>query len=187
MIGNDLSKTGFQIFFLSKEESKCPIIPKIVTFLNRFMENHPISDLSQPIISLTYGKRIIINCASPSVNKLDKRNFLEIVDYDPIKHTYLLIGLSEPPIETPLHWMILNAKKEINVILQIKIDLKNNLLSKNFALVDSEYLPWSLENTREVLKSLRNKNCVVLGDSSILCAAFNLEELKNIICKVFEG
>ena len=183
MIGNSIPGFGFQNFYASRQESKCPLIPRAVAFLNKLIENHLKLDLFMPIISLTYGKRIIINYHSSHINE---RNFLEIVDYDPIKHTYLLIGLSEPPIEAPLHWIVLNAKKDINVLLQLKLDLTNNQSSKKFPHIKGEFLPWSLESIREILKLMRNTNCIIIGMDNIICAGFDLKEVESSIFKIIE-
>ena len=183
MIGNDINRFGFQYFYVSKQGSNCTLIPTAVAFLNKLIENHPNLDLSVPIISLSYGKRIIINSATQDIDKI---NFLEIVDYDPIKHTYLLLGLSKPPIQTPLHWMVLNAKKEINVLLQMKIDLTNNHSSKKIPHINSEYLPWSLEGIKEILKLLRNNSCIIINNENILCAGFDLKEIETLIYEIIE-
>lgn len=181
MISNDIIRFGSQYFYVSKQESNCTLIPTAVVFLKKLIENHPKLDLSTPIISLSYGKRIIINSATQDIDKI---NFLEVVDYDPIKHTYLLLGLYEPPIQTPLHWMVLNAKKEINVLLQIKIDLTNIQSSKKIPQINSEYLPWSLEGIREILKLLRNNNCIIISNDNILCAGFDLKEIETLVYKI---
>ena len=186
MIDNNLHQFGFQNFYISRQESRCPLIPRVVTFLNKLMENHTSFDLSIPLVSACYGKRIIINSALPNTNKFDNRDFLEIVDYDHTKHTYLLIGLSEPPIETPLHWTILNAKKEINVLLQIRIGLLNTQLSTKYPKTSGEYVPQSLENIGEILKLMRNKNCIVMENNTILCAGFDLQDVESLIYKILE-
>ncbi|MBN2602515.1 MAG: hypothetical protein JXA91_00080 [Candidatus Thermoplasmatota archaeon] len=183
MIDNNIPRFGFQNFYASRQESKCPLIPRAVAFLNKLIENHPKLDLFMPIISLSYGKRIIIN--SPSV-QINERNFLEIVDYDPIKQTYLLIGLSEPPIDAPLHWIVLNAKKEINVLLQMKLNLSNNKSSKKFPHINGEFLHWSLEKIGEILKLMRNTNIIIIGKDNILCAGFDLKEVESSILKIIE-
>jgi hypothetical protein len=80
--------------------------------------------------------------------------------------------------------MVLNAKKEINVLLQIKIDLTNIQSSKKIPQINSEYLPWSLEGIREILKSLRNNNCIIISNDNILCAGFDLKEIETLIYKI---
>jgi hypothetical protein len=105
MVDKNLPSNYFQTFYVSKDESHCPLIADAVGVDNRLRKQ----GLSNIIISQRYGKRILINSIGKELNKED---FLEIVDYDPVRRVLLAMGTKEPRIETPLHWFVHYAKND---------------------------------------------------------------------------
>ena len=85
-------------------------------------------NIRETVISLRYGRRLVINSAGSNFVKINMDDILEIVDYDPIKRVMLVIGPKEPKLQTPVHWLICHAKKEINIIIEIK----NSELAESF-------------------------------------------------------
>ena len=119
MLGEKLDKIGFQTFYPSKEQSRCPAIPEIVKLYKRLVHENLLDDNSFAIISVRYGKRILINIPSYNNSCSKIEDFLEIVDYDPIKKNIVAIGPGNPCHEIPLHWLVHNARRDINSIVQV--------------------------------------------------------------------
>ena len=61
MINGDFANLNNQTFFVSKEQSNCPLIPDIVRLGKKFEDLGLIKEDTEGIISLKYGKRLLIN------------------------------------------------------------------------------------------------------------------------------
>ena len=130
MINKDLQNLGFQTFFVSKEESNCPLITDVVRFSKKYKELDFLQYITTVVISLGYGKRVLINGSKTNFGNINREDFLEIVDYDPVKKILLVIGANEPHIETPIHWIIQHARKDINAIMESNDDKLNEKILK---------------------------------------------------------
>ena len=103
--------TGFQTFFVSRQEVASPITGELLRL--RLFLRREYSIMSPIVVSIGFGSRVIINSV------WSEEEFVEIVDYDPVKNIVLAIGRSEPHEETPLHWMIHRAREDVHVIAHI--------------------------------------------------------------------
>ena len=119
MLDRNLTNVNFQTIFLSKEHSNCPLIGNIGKLGKNLKDLDILEQINSVIVSLGYGKRMLINNNYTDFGKIKRENFLEIVDYNPINRILLAIGLGELLIETPVHWIIHHARKDVNVIVQI--------------------------------------------------------------------
>jgi hypothetical protein len=185
MIGRDFSDLYFQTFYVSRETSNSPLLVDIMKIIKNFEEKRILID-SKLIISLSYGKRILINGNYSDISKINVDNFLEIVDYDPIKKIVLAIGKNEPCIETPLHWHIHNARTDINAVIQISGD---NIAQKSYQNIPSTEKEWpigTLELVKEVLKSLRNSKKILIKNIGTLFVGINLKEAEKLALKTYE-
>ena len=72
MIDDSLIKNTFQKFYISKEESNCPLILDIIKIGKKLEENNLIRKFNSGIISIKYGKRIIINSNYSDLKKIKK-------------------------------------------------------------------------------------------------------------------
>lgn len=181
MIGDNFTGLQFQTFYTSREVSSCPQIPEIIRIGKKFYELKLYENIRETVISLRYGRRLVINSAGSNFVKINMDDILEIVDYDPIKRVMLVIGPKEPKLQTPVHWLICHAKKEINIIIEIK----NSELAESF----KEKLPTTkkddyvgiLEQAKDILFNLRNSNEVVLKNTGLLFVGNNLKDVENKI------
>jgi hypothetical protein len=174
MTGENLSNIYFQTFYVSKEESNCPLIVNALKVEKNIKENN----LSDIIISQRYGKRILINSLDIAEEK--RENFLEIVDYDPIKQVLLAMGPNEPRIETPLHWFIHHARNEVNAIIQVNdIDLSEKI--KSAPKTEKDYSIASIKQIKEVLKHLRNSKKVIIKSQGAIFVGKNIDEVEKLI------
>lgn len=114
-----------QFFRLSKERVRCPLIPEVVKLSKKL-------NRKRGTISVRYGKRML---SSPI-----GEGFVEVVDYDPVRNNLLFIGEEEPSVVSAIHWIILEAMEEINVIVHLHSDSK---------VADP------LERAKEILRSVK--------------------------------
>jgi len=172
-----------QIFYVSKEETNCPLIIEIIKLSKKLKETNILKKDSEAIFSLTFGKRMIINGTVKDFANIKRDELLEIVDFDPIKNNLLLIGPAEPRIETSLHWMIHHARNDVNFVVQIK---KTDIINKIKEVdVTDKYPIGSLDNTKEVLKALRTNKKVIIKNNGLLIVGRNIEDIDKQIQVIF--
>lgn len=177
---------SFQSFYISKEQTNSPLLVNIIKIGKKLKEKGILPDNTSATISLGFGKRILINSDVEDFSNIKKEELIEIVDYNPIKNILLVIGPMEPKIETPIHWMIHHARKEVNSIVQIYNGTLAEKLFNNIPLVNDKYPIGSIENIKEILKSLSFNNKIIIGYDSILFVGNRLSEVEDIIFKTFE-
>jgi len=165
----------FQTFYVSKENSNCPLIADALRIEKKLKErNYP-----NAVVSQRFGKRVLINSINDGRGE-DKDNFLEIVDYDPIKKVLLAMGPKEAKLETPLHWFIHHARNEIHAAVQINdVELSNRL--KKTPKTEKEYSIVTIEQIKEVLKHLRNSKKVVIKNQGVLFVGSDINEVEKLI------
>jgi len=183
MTWKNLPNIQFESFYVSKEESNCPLISDAIR-VDKKIKN---MDFKDTIFSLRYGKRILINAQKDESDELKQNDFLEIVDYDPIKRVMLLMGPKKPGVETPLHWLIHHARNEVNAVVQIKNKDIIEKLKGTIMTTDKEYPPGTIEQAKEVLKCLRDSKEVIIKNQSIIFVGTNIKEAEDLILKFCEG
>jgi len=98
-----------------------------------------------------------------------------------MKKNLLVIGIKEPHVETPVHWLIHHARDDVNAIIQ----LSDRELAKNFSkklpVTEKEYPPGTLNLAKEVLKKLRTSKSIVLKNNGIIFAGYNLKEVEKLV------
>jgi len=172
-----------QIFYVSKEETNCPLIVEIIKISKKLKEKSIIKKDSDAIFSIGFGKRMIINGIVKDFSNIKREELLEVVDFDPIKNNLLLIGSAEPRIETALHWMIHHARDDVNFVVQIKkTDLINKIKDVD---VTDKYPIGSIENTKEVLKALSTNKKVAIKNNGLLIVGRNTADIEKQIKDIF--
>ena len=170
-----LSDLYFQTFFVSKEKSNCPLIADALRIEKRMKEK----GMTDVIISQRYGKRVLINSFADEEEE-SRDNFLEIVDYDPIKKIVLAMGDKKPRIETSLHWFIHHARNEINAVVQINDEGVFKKLKKIPETKD-EYPIGTIEQIKEVMKGLRNSSKVIIKNQGAIFVGSSINEVEKLI------
>ena len=181
MIKGNLPYIYFQTFYVSKEKSNCPLIA-IALRVEKKIKEYNVSNI---IISQRYGKRILINSLSdPEEEK--RNNFLEIIDYDPLKKVLLVMGPKEPGIDTPVHWLIHHARNEVNAIIQINdIELAGKSVKK-LPITEGDFKPGTLEQAKEILKCLKNSKGVYIENQGVIFVGNNINEVEKLILEVLK-
>jgi ribulose-5-phosphate 4-epimerase/fuculose-1-phosphate aldolase len=185
MFDNNLTLPSFQTFYLSKEESNCPLISEVVRIGKRIKDSEMIENVDKTIMSLRYGKRLLINANNTSFGEIKQKDFLEIVDYDPVKKVLLTMGFKEPYIDSSVHWLIHHARNEVNAIIQL-YDINTEKLVKTIPITEKDYPIGSLEQAKEILKCLRNSKIVIIKNQGIMFVGSNVKEVEDLLIKTLE-
>ena len=185
MIDKDLTVSSFQTFYMSKEESNCPLISEVIRIGKKLKEFEIIENVDKTIMSLSYGKRILINANNTNFAELKQRDFLEIVDYDPVKKVLLTMGPKEPCINTSVHWLIHHSRNEVNAVIQL-YDIKAEKLVKKLPITEKEYPTGTLEQAKEVLKCLRTSKIVVIKNQGVLFVGSSVKGVEDLLLKTLE-
>ncbi len=176
---------NFQTFYVSKEESNNPLIFDIIKTGKNLKEQDFLKKIDQILISIRYIKRVLINANKINFENIKQEDFIEIVDYDPLKKVILLIGIKEPRIETPIHWLIHNSRTEINAVIQINDEKLSEKLEKKFPTTEKDFPSGTLDQAKEILRILRNSKIVVIKNQGILFVGNNIKEAENLIITTF--
>jgi len=178
----DLPITSFQTFYVSKEETNCPLISEIVRTGKKFKEKELVHDLISISMSLKYGRRMLINAKNTNLGEIKRHDLLEIADYDPIKKVILTMGRKEPRSESSIHWLIHHARNDVNAIIQINDAALIEKLIGKIPETEKEYPNGTLEQAKEVLKILRESRKVIIKNQGLLFVGNNAEDVeKNTI------
>ena len=186
MIGGNFSNLKFQTFYTSKEVSACPLISDVVRIGKRFDDLKLYENIEKTVISFRYGRRLLINSMGSSIKDIKKEDFLEIVDYDPIKKLILAIGPKEPRIETPVHWLICHAKKEVNAIIQINNRNFAEKFEKKLPATDREYPSGTLDQAKEILGCLRKSDKIVIKNQGLIFVGNSSNEVGELVINTLE-
>jgi len=176
---------SFQTFFVSREQSSCPILPDMIK-LGKKLKEIGISKDVKGIISLGYGKRILINGNNLDIGNIKKEDIIEVVDYDPAKKNLLVIGQNEPNIETPVHWIVISARDDVNAVVQLNDENLAVKLAKKLPSTEKEQPPGTLEQAKEVLKALRESKNIVIRNKSVFFVGASFREIEESIRKMLE-
>lgn len=185
MFDNKLTIPSFQTFYVSKDESNCPLISDVVRISKRLKDFNIIQNVDKTIMSLSYGKRLLINANNTNFGDLKQKDFLEIVDCDPVRKVLLSIGPKEPYIDTSVHWLIHHARSEVNAIIQL-YDIKTEKLVNTTPITEKEYPIGSLEQAKEILKCLRDSKIVIIKNQGFIFVGRNVKEVEDLLLKTLE-
>jgi hypothetical protein len=182
-----LSDLTLQVFYVSKEETSCPLIIEIIKIARNLKEKEVLNDDNSATISMKYGKRILITSNVKDFTNIQRKEMIEVVDYNPLSNNILLIGQADPKIETPLHWMIHQARNEVNLVVQVN-DKKFVKSIKDKDMVSTEKVPMhGIEFIKQSLKQLRNKSKILIKDIGVIYVGKKINDVTSLIIKDFEG
>ena len=158
------------IFVLSSEEIRNPLAGEIAD-LALMLHERGLMERSGSI-SMRYGRRMLITSSGADMSALRSEHFVEVVDYNPVTDTVLLIGTHEPPPETPLHWL-LYSRDDINVVLY------GMLFGKALSAAELEAPPEGLMGAMAVLKELKNSHAVKIKGGTGVMVGVSIAEIRR--------
>ena len=155
--------------------------------LGHTLKNLGIQDSDIGIMSLDYGKRLLINGKNVDIKKLTQQDVVEIVDYDLLKNVIMVIGTKDPCLQMPVHWIIQKARHDINVLLQINSKTLAEKFKGHLPTTEKETTVGSFEQAKEALTTLRSGKTIVIRDEALLYAGINIGEIENSLRTTLEG
>lgn len=173
------------ILFVSRETSHCPLISEIVT-ISKILQERKLTDKETGVMSLDYGKRLLINAKNTDVKTINHQDIVEIVDYDPLKNIMMVIGTKDPSSETPVHWIIQKARDDINVILQIASVPLFEKWKQVLPSTEKDTKPASLERAKEILRVLQKGKSILIKNEGVVFAGINVKEVRDALHKYLE-
>jgi len=175
-----------QVFYTSKEETNCPLIPDLLRIVKKLKQKKILQNKKGATISFTYGKRMLINSIVQDFSNIKREELLEIADYDPVKNNLLIIGKADPKIESTLHFMIHHAREDIKVIVQIKNDELLEKIKNKIPILDEKLPINSIEFIKKVLKELKNSKIIGIKNNGIMFVGKKIDEIESIITRFYE-
>lgn len=173
------------VFFLSKEEYQCPLTSEIVRIGKKINE---LKEESKGVISIRYGKRVVTTTQGINLGKITRGELVEIVDYNPVKNTMLVIGKKKPNAEAPTHWLALQAKTEINAVICLHDkEISENISDEHAAVINTDATLNSYEGITSVLKNLKANKYITIKDHGIMTTAVNLKEAEKQIVRIMRN
>ena len=186
MINRNTVNHGFQTFFVSKEKCSCPLVVELIG-ISKKIKKLGLLENATGVISLSYGKRMVVQRVDSRLDDLMLDDFVEIVDYDPLKRIMLVIGKDEPCMDASVHWMIHHAREDINAILQIKDERLIERFSKNFPMTEKLFPLGSIDLVKEVLKTLKNSKNIIIKGTGVMFTGADLKELEDSVLENIGG
>ena len=175
----------FQTFFVSREISISPMIVDIIKFGKKF-EELKIKE-AECSISISYGKRLLINARDVDVKHMKQQDIVEIVDYDPIKNIVLAIGKKYPCIETPVHWTIQKARHDVNAVVEITSKKLFQTCCTHLPVTEKKVPYGTIDRAKAVLKTLQDSKNICMQDEGILLVGLYLKEIEDSLIKITRG
>ena len=170
----------YQSIKISSEISNFQLIPDLIAFIYKINEKLKLQNNEYLIISVKYGKRIVINHKNLNINEIKIDDFIEIVDYNPIKKIFLNIGKHEPDFDMSFHWIIQNARKDVNILFQ----LYSNSLKKLKIENEKQNNNNPIDIAKDILIKLRKSNSAYLDKFGIFIIGNSLNEILENIRKI---
>ena len=180
-----LPAPALHTLFVSRETSNCPLLSDMVT-LGQSLQEFGLTDKDTGILSLDYGKRLLINAKNVDLKKLTQQGIVEIVDYDPLKNIMMVIGLNDPTLETPVHWIIQKARHDVNAVLQINSTSLFERFQNRLPTTEKDTQPGTLERAKEILRTLRNGKTILIKNEGIVFVGINGKEIHDALIRYLE-
>jgi ribulose-5-phosphate 4-epimerase/fuculose-1-phosphate aldolase len=177
-----LPAPALQTLFVSRETSNCPLLSEMIT-LGQSLHEFGLTDKETGVLSLDYGKRLLINTKNVDLKKMTQQDIVEIVDYDPLKNIMMVIGLNDPTLETPVHWIIQKARHDVNAILQINSTSLYERFQNTLPTTEKDTQPATLERAKEILRTLRNGKIMLIKNEGIVFVGLNVKEIHDALHK----
>jgi hypothetical protein len=186
MSEKNLPSPPLQTLFVSKEACNCPLIAEMMK-LGQKLEDIGCAEKEIGILSLDYGKRLLINAKNVDVKQMKQQDVVEIVDYDPLKNMMLVIGAKDPCRDAPVHWIIQKARHDVNVLLQINSMRLLEKLKGSLPITVNETPPATLDRAKEILRTLREGKTILIKNEGVLLAGINIKEIEDSLMKYVRG
>jgi hypothetical protein len=155
----------FRTVFSSEEPSTFPGVPDLAACGKRF-HARGLAEANAGTLAMRYGGRMVIAAGGSTLGALDRDQFVEVVDYDPINHVVVAIGQMEPSSETPMCWMAMRHRPEIHALVHVHAPAppEGATIPSDLAVTEHEAPYGTLALAESLLRGLRDAPNVYLAD-----------------------
>jgi hypothetical protein len=174
----------YQTFFVSHEKSRCPLISECVRLLKSLSEDTLCFGDASIFIGLRYGKRMLMNIRFEKDVILSLEDFVEIVDYDPVKKLLVLMGTKSPPSSVLFHWLLFHARKDIHVIVQFMHQKDTN--KGRFPSVEVKNTSDYISLVEKIIPSLEKSNAITLFPYGDFFVGRSLKEIEDVVYSFYK-
>jgi len=172
-------------YHASKEQTHCPLIPTIVR-IGKWFENYiKCSNINPEVfVSTLYGKRVIINTPPQNSTTASIEDFIEIIDFDPVRNTMLLIGQKQPSWTLAIHWYIHNTLQINGYVLELIYQKQKDTWKKTYPQVKKANT--IIDTIKNILQQIKKNRIIVFDTTSVFILLKDIIELEKIIPKLYE-
>ena len=91
----------------SSELVRSNAVPLLRGWASRLQDELDGDAFAGATLAMRQMDRIVVTCEGARMGTLELEDFLEVVEYDPVRHVALVIGLRDAPRSLPLVWLML--------------------------------------------------------------------------------
>ncbi len=174
-------KIRFNIIFVSDEIPSEAKIEELKEWSKRFQINGLTPEIEGNYTgNLSFRSKagfIITASGLKSKENLSNDCFVTVKSYEEQSNTVYVEGKRQPSSEAVMHFLIYKARKEVNAIFHGH----NNAIIANaeklkLPVTEREHEPGSLELANEVLKTLGDKNLIVIKNHGFISMGKTMKE-----------
>jgi len=174
-----------EYYYASKEQTYCPLIPNIVR-IKKWIESYMKCKNINPelFVSIPYGKRVVINTPPQNSTTSSIEDFIEIIDFDPIRNTMLLIGQKQPCWTSAIHWYIHNTLQINGYVLELIDQKHKGTWEKTYPQVKKENT--IIDAVKNILQQIKKNQIILFDTTSVFILLKDIKDLDKIIPKLYE-
>jgi len=169
----------FNQYCHSKEESNSPLIPTLIKIGKNLLDVPGIKKDSITLAS-RYGKRLLITTKNLDLNEMKRKDFVEIIDVEPLKKIILYFGPSVPTDITAYLWMLHYAKKEIQFSVYFEFEEKKKS-NESFPFVEKK--GDFLDTVKNMLRAIQQTSEFQFDKNAIIITGQTIKDIENQINK----
>jgi DNA-binding transcriptional LysR family regulator len=104
------------VFFVSREPVRNPEPLRVFAELRASLDRLLPGSKVPGTLSVAAQNRFAIAACPQGLGAAPESSIAEVYEYDPVRYQALVIGLVEPPADTPVHWIARRVNPEERVI-----------------------------------------------------------------------
>jgi len=104
------------VFFVSREPVRNPEPIRVFAEVRAALAKALPGSLIAGSLSVNVENRFAIAACPQGLGAVPESSISEVYDYDPVRYQAMVIGLVEPPAETPIHWIARRVNPEERIV-----------------------------------------------------------------------
>lgn len=169
--------------YSSHEQPANPYVDQFISFcskLPRLLNTEHVSGS----MSLSFAKRLITTNDSMTLDRIQPGDIVEIVDYDPIKDIFVLMGKTTPGSFANTHWLVQRAREDVQIVLLLFDEVVSSFQLNQVPETKKEYPIGTLDLTKEILRTLKTSSMTKIKNQGLIITSKSFQELEQIIKKL---